>query len=116
MHRVAAIEVYAFGLAKWAFIPIEPHPFHAFDDGLNRFISRAALVRILNTEDEHTLLLACKEPIKQSCTYSTDVKKAGRARRESDSDLTHSLVLRSCGKAGIYSTQRKVLYRIRRPS
>jgi hypothetical protein len=62
--RMTAIEIHPLGLTKGAFIPIKPHPFHAFDDGLDRFVRRPTLIRILNAENENALLLAGKEPIK----------------------------------------------------
>jgi hypothetical protein len=63
LHGMIAIEVYALGLPIGPFIPIEPHPLHAVDDGLDRFVRRPTLVRILNAENEDALLLAGKEPI-----------------------------------------------------
>lgn len=79
------------GLTERAFVPIEPHPRQPLKNGLDRFIGRAALVRVFDTEDKHPLLLASKEPIEQRRANPTDVEKSRWAGRESDPDLTHRM-------------------------
>jgi hypothetical protein len=39
-------------LAKRAFIPIEPEPFHAIDYDLDGLVGGSGLVRVLDPEDE----------------------------------------------------------------
>jgi hypothetical protein len=107
---MASIQIYPVGLAKRPLIPIEADPFHPIDDGLNRFIRRATLVGILDAKDEDTLLLASKEPIKQSSAHSSDVKKSCRTGRESDTDLVHNGVAPSREVVDIYTMLRKSLY------
>ena len=87
---MAAIEVHSLCLAIGPFIPIEPNPLHSLNNGLDRFIGRAALVRVFDTEDKHAILLAGKEPIEQRRTNTADVQKAGGTRRKSNSDLCHA--------------------------
>ena len=56
---------------------------------LRSWSTDAALV-----DEALTALLARKEPIEQCRANPTDVEYTGRARRESDPDLTHKMILR----------------------
>src|SRR5688572_16017972 len=92
-HRMSAIEVYTLGLAIRPLIPIESQPFHPLDNSFNGFISRPALIRVFDPEYKYPLLLASKQPIKQGGADPSDMEKTGRAGRESDPDLAHSIAL-----------------------
>src|SRR5574341_1798480 len=102
---MTAIEIHPFGLTVGSFIPIESDPLHAVNDGLDGFVGRSALVRVLDTENEDTVLLAGKEPIEQRCPDAADVEVACRARGKSHSDLAHVVLTKSMAKVGIYSTR-----------
>jgi hypothetical protein len=86
---MAPVKVHALSLAEGTFVPIKPNPLHSLNNGLDGFICRAALVRIFDTKDKHALLLARKKPIEEGGANTTDVENPSRARRKSDSDLTH---------------------------
>ena len=90
LHRVAAIKIHPLGLAKGALIPIEPHPFHPVDDGLDGFIRRPTLIRILNAENEDTLLLARKDPIEQGRADPADMEKSCWTGSKTHADLCHT--------------------------
>ena len=110
---MTAIEIHALGLTIGPFVPIKPHPFHAFDNGLDGFVRRSTLIRVFNAEDEDAFLLAGKEPIEQRRADASDVEKSSGARRESDTDLCHDWIpVMFSERRYLYSSRRKVLYRI----
>ena len=89
LHGMATIQIHPLRLAERAFVPIEPDPFHPIDDGVNRFVRRAALIGIFDTENKHALLLASKEPIEQGRSHAAYVEKSRRTGSKADTNLTH---------------------------
>jgi hypothetical protein len=92
LHGMLAIQVHPFSLAKRAFVPIKPDPFHTLDDGLDGFIRRATLVGVLDPKDKRPLLLARKEPVEESSADSTNMEKSRRTWSESDTNLAHKRI------------------------
>ena len=64
-HGVLSVEIDALRLSKWTFIPVQSNPPQPFENGLDRFLSRTALVRILDTKDEFASLAPREQPIEQ---------------------------------------------------
>ncbi len=95
---VAAIDLHAFGLTIGALVPIEPHPFHAFNDGLNGLVGRPVLVRVFDAQHKRPLLLPGEQPVEQGGPDSSDVKEPGRTGREADTYLSHAFISFLVGK------------------
>ena len=68
-----------------ALIPIEPQPSETGEDWLQGFGDVALLIGVVDSQDEVSLVMACKEPVEQRGAHTTDVKKARRARSEASS-------------------------------
>src|SRR5687767_7700737 len=99
-HRMAVISVHALCLSIRPLVPPEAHPFQSFQNRLNRFVRRTALIGVFNAQDEDTLLLFGKEPIEQGGADSADVKEAGRTGRKSHTDLGHGKSRRGWPEGG----------------
>src|SRR3989475_10056962 len=76
-------------LIDGSLIPVQPHPLQTVEDGLDRFRSRPLSISIFDPEDEDSLFVSGKEPVKQSRTDPPDVEVSGRARSKPDTNWTH---------------------------
>src|SRR5438093_12712084 len=60
------VESQTCALIDGSLIPVQPHPLQAVEDGLDRFRSRPLAIRIFDPEDDDSLFVSGKEPVKQS--------------------------------------------------
>ena len=93
--EVAVIDVLALALVvgsivaapAFAFIPIQPEPFHAGEDSLHGIFHMAFLVGVFDTQDECATHLAGKEVIEEGGAGSADVQIAGRGGCKACADI-----------------------------
>jgi hypothetical protein len=64
-HGMLSVEIDALRLPKWTFIPVQSNPPQSFENGLDGFLRRTALVRVLDTKDEFASLPPREQPIEQ---------------------------------------------------
>ena len=103
---MVAIEVHPLSLPKRTFVPIETDPAHALENGLNRFVGRAALIGVFDAKNEDPILLSRKQPIEQGRPHPADMEEAGRTGRKSNPDLTHHVTIvlvEYCKRGAIYT-------------
>jgi hypothetical protein len=84
---VLTVNGHPLSLAKRAFIPIEPEPFHAIDDDLDGFVGGSGLVCVLDPEDELSSMVPGEQPIEESRPYASDMQGSGGTRGKTDSNI-----------------------------
>ncbi len=67
------IDGLAFHLAVGAFVPVQPQPFHGFDDFLDGFLRGAGEIRVLDAEDEPAAVVPREQPVEQRRAHAADV-------------------------------------------
>jgi len=70
---VLSVEIDALRLSKWTFIPVQSNPPQSFENGLDGFLRRPALVRVLDPKDEYASLAPREQPIEQGSADPTNV-------------------------------------------
>jgi hypothetical protein len=68
-------------------VPVQTEPAQAAQDGAQRVLGAALLVRVLDAQHEDALLAAGVQPVEECGAGAADVQIAGRARSEADADL-----------------------------
>src|SRR3972149_2702852 len=83
------IDPHALSLAIRSLVPTQPKPVHAGDNRLDGLLGRAALIGILDTEDEHPLMTSGKKPVEQGSPHAADMEMACGAGGKPDANLIH---------------------------
>src|SRR5207253_10683490 len=86
---VLLVEGQACALEDRTFIPVQPHPLQAVQDGLDRLRRRPLAIGIFNPEDEDSFFMSGKKPVKEGRTDPPDMEVASRAGSKPDSNWTH---------------------------
>ena len=66
-------------LNDWLLIPVQAKPAQTIKNILGELWLGALLIRILNSQQEFAVLMTSKQPIKNSCTSRSDMKRASGA-------------------------------------
>jgi hypothetical protein len=78
--------------AQWpasigAFFPGDPQPSEIFHNSIHGAVGRSLYIRILNAENEGSLMPFCKEKIEESRPGISDMEKPGRSRGKANPNL-----------------------------
>ena len=113
--RVTPVVVAALGLKVRAviatdlgtFIPIEPEPPQPIEDRRDRGVGRARRVGVLDPQHERAAVGPREQPVVEGRARTPDVKKPGRARRESDTNA-HPRTLVAAERSGQATTRASI--------
>ncbi len=82
-----AVEVVAPRLVEGALVVLEPEPLHGREDLGRELLPRALDVRVLDAEDERSLLVPREEKVVERRARAADVQRARRRGREADAGI-----------------------------
>ena len=91
--NLLSVKRVALALIKRPFVIIEFEPFHGVKNRLDRLGGRPFAVGVLDAQDKFAAMMTREEKIKQRGARAADMQIAGRAGRESGSDLCHCVKL-----------------------
>ena len=76
-------------LADRLAVPVEPEPFEAVEDRVDRGLGRALAVGVLDAQEERPAEAPGVEPVEQRRARAADVQESGRGGREAGDDGGH---------------------------
>ena len=89
LRRHFAVAREPLGLAKRPFVPLEPQPLQAVEDGRDELRLRAVGVRVLDPEDEDSAVVPGEKPVVERGARAAHVEVTRRRGREADSNFGH---------------------------
>ena len=98
--RVALMAREIRALVRDVFVPLQAEPLEALEDGARARVGAAALVGVLDAQEELAAVLLDVEPVEERGARAADVEEAGRRRGEAEA--VESIAKRPAnGKGGI---------------
>ena len=96
-HLRMAIRI--FGLEMRLTVPVQPEPGHAVEDRVDRRLSGARLVRILDPQHEAAAMMARIEPVEERSAGAADMQEPRRRGGETGHNLAcaHAFILQQQG-------------------